>query len=198
MKIKWFLTIPAFCLLTAILGGGCRSIPEKKLVKLTNEAADDLGRQLLANREVPITKRDHIIVTTIADVDRLEASSSLGRITSDQIASRLAQLGFNVKEVKVRGNLFVEQERGEYKTAGSPFSGEFVLSRNLEIIAKEHEAVAVIAGTYAPGATHSVVSIRAIDLASKRIIAGHDYAVPVVPWQWLNPLPEEKRRTYRD
>jgi hypothetical protein len=105
-------------------------------------------------------------------------------------------LGFNVTEVKVRGNLFVERGRGDYKNAGPPFSGEFVLSRNLQQIASEHKAVAIIAGTYAVGKTHSIVSLRAIDVATKRIIAGHDYALPAVPWQWINPLPDEKRKYY--
>jgi len=185
------------CLLAAIIAGGCSTPPEKKVVRLNNKAAESLAKQLRCNREAQLVSSDDpIIVTTIADVDRLEASSSMGRITTEQIASRLAQLGFNVTEVKVRGNLFIERGRGDYKTAGPPFSGEFVLSRNVEQIASEHKAVVIIAGTYAVGKTHSIVSLRAIDVATKRIIAGHDYAVPAVPWQWVNPLPEEKRRYY--
>lgn len=181
-------------LLVAIFLAGCATTPEEKqVVKLNNKAADALARQLHANPVGLISEGDPILVTTIADVDRLDTSSSLGRITGEQIASRLAQLGFNVTEVKVRGNLFVEKERGDYENRGSPFSGEFVLSRNVEQIAKEHNAVAVIAGTYAVGRTHTIISLRAIDLATKRIIAGCDYAVPAVPWQWVNPQPEEKR-----
>jgi hypothetical protein len=187
-----------FCLLLAILAGGCHTPPEKKVVTLNNKAAESLAKQLRHNSGTTFSSReDTIIVTTIADVDRLEASSSMGRITTEQIASRLAQLGFNVTEVKVRGNLFVERGSGDYKTAGPPFSGEFVLSRNVEKIASEHAAVAVIAGTYAVGRTHSIVSLRAIDVATKRIIAGHDYAVPAIPWQWINPLPDEQSASRR-
>jgi hypothetical protein len=186
-----------FCLVGAIFAGGCSTPPEKKIVDLNKKAAEDLARQLRHNRQTPLGEQDPIIVTTIADVDRLEASSSLGRITTEQIASRLGQLGFNVTEVKVRGNLFVERGSGDYKTAGPPASGEFVLSRNVEQIASEHSAVVVIAGTYAVGTTHSLVSLRAIDMATKRIIAGHDYAVPAVPWQWINPLPDEKSTSWQ-
>jgi hypothetical protein len=186
------------CLLAAIIAGGCSTPPEKKVVRLNNKAADSLAKQLRSNRASQfISRQDPIIVTTIADVDRLEASSSMGRITTEQIASRLAQLGFNVTEVKVRGNLFVERGRGDYKTAGPPFAGEFVLSRNVEQIASEHAAVAIIAGTYAVGKTHSIVSLRAIDVATKRIVAGHDYAVPAIPWQWINPLPDEQSSSRR-
>jgi hypothetical protein len=198
MKMKLNRISPlVICLLGAIIAGGCSTPPEKKIVTLNKKAADDLARQLRHNREIPIGRQDPIIVTTIADVDRLEASSSLGRITTEQIASRLGQLGFNVTEVKVRGNLFVERGRGDYKTAGPPSSGEFVLSRNVEQIASEHSAVVVIAGTYAVGRTHSIVSLRAIDVATKRIVAGHDYAVPAIPWQWINPLPDEQSSSRR-
>lgn len=196
MKIKLeLLAFAALCLVVGLTAGGCKSTPpEKKLVKLTNEAAEKIASQLLHNQQKSISKQDPILVATVADVDRLETSSSLGRITAEQIASRLGQLGFNVTEVKVRGNLFVQRERGEFKNMGSPFGGEFVLSRNIEQIAVEHNAAAIVAGTYAVGKTHSIISLRAVDVASKRILAGYDYAVPVVPWQWVNPLPEEKRK----
>ena len=187
------ISFPVLCLLAAFLLGGCATTPEEQVVvELNNKAAESLAQQLHRNSVIPITEQSPLIVTTIADVDRLEASSSLGRITSEQIASRLAQLGFNVTEVKVRGNLFVEKEQGEFQNMGSPFSGEFVLSRNVEQIAKEHNAVAVIAGTYAVGRTTPSSPSEPFDLATKRIIAGCDYAVPAVPWQWINPLPDEK------
>lgn len=189
-----FVSLPLVCLVAALVAAGCRTPPEKKIVKLTNKAADKLASQLLHNQQRSLSKQDPILVATVADVDRLETSSSLGRITAEQIASRLGQHGFNVTEVKVRGNLFVQRERGEFKNTGSPFGGEFVLSRNVEQIALEHDAAAIIAGTYAVGRTHSIISIRAIDVASKRILAGYDYAVPAVPWQWVNPLPEEKKK----
>ncbi len=192
-KQLYRISFPSLCLLTAIFFGGCATPEEIQVVNLNNEAADNLAQQLSHNKDLPFAKNDPLIVTTIADVEPLEASSSLGRITGEQIASRLAQLGFNVTEVKIRGNLFVEKEHGEFRNMGSPFSGEFVLSRNVEQIAKEHNATAVIAGTYAVGRTHTIISIRAIDLATKRIIAGWDYAFPAVPWQWINPMPEEKR-----
>jgi len=189
-----FFSFPMVCLVAAMVAGGCRTPAEKKVVKLTNEAADKLAGQLLHNPQRSISKQDPILVATVADVDRLETSSSLGRITAEQIASRLGQLGFNVTEVKVRGNLFVQRERGEFKNAGSPFGGEFVLSRNIEQIAAEHDAAAIVAGTYAVGKTHTIISLRAIEVASKRILAGYDYAVPAVPWQWVNLQPEEKKK----
>ncbi len=193
-NILELFSVTVLCLVVILLAGGCSTPPEKKVVKLTNEAAEKIASQLLHNQQKSISKQDPILVATVADVDRLETSSSLGRITAEQIASRLGQLGFNVTEVKVRGNLFVQRERGEFKNMGSPFGGEFVLSRNIEQIAVEHNAAAIVAGTYAVGKTHSIISLRAIDVASKRILAGYDYAVPVVPWQWVNPLPEEKRK----
>ena len=198
MKNKFdHISLLGACILVAILAGGCATDQERRerlFVKLNNEAAGSLACQLHNNRHLPVTKDDPILVATVADVDRLETSSALGRITAEQIASRLGQLGYNVTEVKVRGDLFVQRERGEFKNSGSPFGGEFILSRNVEQIAAEHHATVIIAGTYTVGQMHSFISLRAIDVGTKRIIAGFNYAVPVVPWQWVNPLPEERRK----
>ena len=148
-------------------------LKEEMILKRNYAAADQLASQLERAR---VRKQDPMLVATVADVTYLEGSSAFGRITSEQVASRLAQLGFNVTEVKVRGSLLVQKG-----------SGEYILSRDVAEIASQHEAVAVVSGTYAVGAMEDMISLRAVELATRKILAGYDYAVPHVPRLFPNP-----------
>lgn len=141
-------------------------------------AADQLAEQLRKPKppRSPINVLDPILVTTVADVDFLERSSAFGRITGEQVASRLAQWGFNVIEVKLRDKLYVQTG-----------TGEFILSRDVEQIAQQNDAVVVVTGTYAVGKMENMISLRAIELATRGIIASFDYAVPNVPRLFPNP-----------
>jgi hypothetical protein len=136
-------------------------------------AADQLASQL---ERAGIRKQDPLLVATVADVTYLNGSSAFGRITSEQVASKLAQLGFNVTEAKLRGSLYVRQG-----------SGEYILSRDLEQIASQHEVIAVVSGTYAVGGIENMISLRAIELATRKILAGYDYTVPNDPRLLPNP-----------
>jgi ribosomal protein L9 len=148
-------------------------LKEQIILERNYAAADQLAGQLERAR---IGKQDPLVVATVADVTYLEASSAFGRITSEQVASRLAQLGFNVTEAKLRSSLYVRKG-----------SGEYILSRDLEKIASQHAAVAIVSGTYAVGGLENVISLRAIELPTGKILAGYDYAVPNVPRMFPNP-----------
>ena len=63
-----FFSFPMVCLVAAMVAGGCRTPAEKKVVKLTNEAADKLAGQLLHNPQRSISKQDPILVATVAAI----------------------------------------------------------------------------------------------------------------------------------
>lgn len=54
-----------------------------------------------------------VLVATVVNVNDLSRSAPLGRTLSEQYASQMAALGFNVKEVKLRGDIFVKEGAGE-------------------------------------------------------------------------------------
>jgi len=153
-------------------------LKEEMIRQRNYAAADQLAEQLRKPKppRSPINVLDPILVTTVADVDFLERSSAFGRITGEQVASRLAQWGFNVIEVKLRDKLYVQTG-----------TGEFILSRDVEQIAQQNDAVVVVTGTYAVGKMENMISLRAIELATRGIIASFDYAVPNVPRLFPNP-----------
>ncbi len=154
-------------LLSVFVLAGC--VTGQKLAEADNaitranyKAADQIAQGLKAKGQSGL-----ILVATLADVTKLDTSTPLGRISGEQIASRLAQNGLTVVEVKFRKDLYIQQD-----------TGEFMLARNIERIAAEYQASAVVVGTYAVAETQVLVSLRAVDAKSAAILSAVDYALP--------------------
>lgn len=108
-----------------------------------------------------------VLVATVVNVNDLGRSAPLGRTLSEQYASLLAGQGFNVKEVKLRGDLFVKEG-----------AGELLLSREVKDIARHHNASLVLVGTYSAAANYTYLSLKLVRTEDSRIVRGHDYALP--------------------
>lgn len=108
------------------------------------------------------------IVATLVNIDQLEKSSTLGRLISEQITSRIAQVGYGVVELKVRNSVYMKRNEGE-----------FLLTREIKDVATAHKAQAVVVGTYAESSTLVYVSLKLVDPANSLILAAYDYALPL-------------------
>ena len=84
--------------------------PDTDLVRNSHNAAD----QLLGGSQQPLSKDRPILVASLVSVANLESSSNLGRIVSEQITSRLVQLGYETREMKFRGSFLVRKGGGEF------------------------------------------------------------------------------------
>ncbi len=140
--------------------------PDADLVRNSHNAAD----QLLGGSQVPLSKDRPILVASLVSVANLESSSNLGRIVSEQIASRLVQLGYETREMKFRGSFLVRKG-----------GGEFVLSRRVQAISKKQEAQAVITGVYAVAQNGVYVTLRLIRAEDSTVISSYDYRLPMGP-----------------
>ncbi len=109
-----------------------------------------------------------LLVASLVDINDLRRSSSFGRVAAEQIASRLVNAGYTVIELKLRDAFLIEEGRGE-----------FILSRDVRDISRSRGAQAVVAGTYAVGARAVYVSVRLIRATDSRILAAHDYTLPL-------------------
>ncbi len=143
-------------------------------LKLTNYAALDAlmkGYQVspvaMAGNHVASTNAP-FIVATLANIDQLEQSSTLGRTISEQIASRMTQTGHSVVELKVRNGVYMKRNEGE-----------FLLTREIREVATSHKAQAVVIGTYAESAMFIHVNLKLVDPATSIILAAHDYTLPL-------------------
>ncbi|MEG0677336.1 MAG: FlgO family outer membrane protein [Comamonas sp.] len=108
-----------------------------------------------------------VLVATVVNVNDLSRSAPLGRTLSEIYASQLASKGFNVKELKLRGDVYVKEG-----------AGELLLSREIRDIAQNHNAGLVLVGTYSQATQYTYLSLKLVRTADSRIIRSHDYALP--------------------
>lgn len=134
-----------------------------KFVAANREA---IGR-MVAGVDLKAVAGAPILVATVVNVNDLRRTAPLGRTLSEQYASHLVSSGFNVKELKLRGDVFVREE-----------TGELMLSREIKDIAKSHSASAVLVGTYSAAAQYTFVSLKLVRTDSGQIIRGYDFALP--------------------
>lgn len=104
-----------------------------------------------------------VLVATVVNVNDLSRAAPLGRTLSEQYATSMAASGFNVKEIKLRGDVFVREGQGE-----------LLLSREIKDIARNHNASMVLVGTYSAAANYTYVSLKLVRTEDSRIVRGHD------------------------
>lgn len=134
------------------------------LIESNYKAAD----QLMERAFPPISPQEPILVATFPHVDNLEVSSALGRTIADQMASRFSQREYRVVQMKLRTAVFMKKSEGE-----------FILSRELQNISREHNANYVVAGTYSVGNYVIYVSASVIRLSDNRVVSSYDYRLPL-------------------
>lgn len=110
-----------------------------------------------------------ILSTSLANIDDLNSTSTLGRVISEQLASGLMQSGYRLKEIKMRSNVFISEEK----------AGEFTLSRRLAVLSKSHDAGAILTGTYAVASKTVYVNARLIDTGNSLVLASVDFQLPL-------------------
>ncbi len=134
-----------------------------KFVALNKDAVN----KLVDNFDRGPTGEMPVLVATVVNVNDMRRSAPLGRTLSEQYASQMATNGFNVKEMKLRGDVFIREE-----------TGELLLSREIKDIAKSHNANMVLVGTYSVAASFTYVSLKFVRTEDSRIIRAYDYALP--------------------
>lgn len=109
-----------------------------------------------------------LIVATLANIDALVQSSTLGRVISEQLATRLTQTGHSVVELKVRDGIYMKRNEGE-----------FLLTREIKEVAAAHKAEGVVVGTYAESAGFVHVSLKLVNPANNLVVSAYDYSLPL-------------------
>ncbi len=142
------------------------AIKDANLIAINYAAAD----HLISSAAAILTKSKPLLITSFVNIDDLRASSTFGRITSEQVGSKFSQSGYPVIEMKLRSSVFIKEQ-----------SGEFILSRALKSLSTSHDAQAVLAGTYAVGANMVYVTSKLIRTSDGVILSSYDYTLPMGP-----------------
>ena len=80
------------------------------------------------------------------------------------MASRFVQGGYRVIEVKLRSQIYMKRNEGE-----------LILTREVRDIARQHNARAIVAGTYAESADRVFVNMKVVELDSNVVLGAVDY-----------------------
>lgn len=153
---------------SGISGLSWRASPEKiRLVQNSYTAADRLHSQLQGSgvAEYPM------LAATFVNLNDFEESSALGRLLSEQVASRLSQSGYSVVEVQLRAD----------QLAVRPREGVFALSREIEALNMDVEAVSILVGTYVVVDRQIFVNARVLRTSDGVALASADFSLPRVP-----------------
>jgi TolB-like protein len=159
--------------LFATLLGGCASVPPKEeanyatlssnqFVNANYKAADallsQLGGKLAADKP--------LIMATVVNIDALDQTSTLGRLVSEQISTRMAQGGLKMLEMKLRNAVYLKRNQGE-----------LMLTREIGEVAQSHNAQAVVVGSYAETSDMVFINVKVVQPQSNFVLAGHDYVL---------------------
>ena len=126
------------------------------------------GDALSAGLQQRIGAGSGILAATMVDMESLDDSSAFGRMSMQQIGSRVAQHGFKVQDVRL-----TEAMRMDIR------QGEFMLSRDTtRILAQDYDAHAVLVGVYSRSTDKVFISVRAIRLDDAAVIAAYEYYLP--------------------
>lgn len=144
------------------------SSQQMMLIKRTYAAVD----MLFSRSHAVIDKKRPILVASLVSVKSLTETSPLGLIMSEQISGRSVQLGYRVHEIKLRDSISLNLQ-----------AGEFALSRDLSVLRTQHDAQAVLSGTYAVGESIVHVNLKLTELVTARVLSSVDFVVPADRWQ---------------
>lgn len=144
-----------------------QAVQEVDIISMNHSIADALVGELRKNHP-SFHRNKPILVTTFVTLSSLENSSELGMMIADQIASRFTQHGYAIVEARMRHELAIRQDKGE-----------FILSREVENLSTEYKATAVIVGNYSQSRDTLYVTARLIQLKDKQVLASVNAKVPL-------------------
>ncbi|REC95922.1 FlgO family outer membrane protein [Kushneria indalinina] len=164
------LYLPIVLLLSVLITGcsalpGYHTVPEQPTLL---SRVDTAAERLVRNTHGRLAATDTIIATTFVDVDQLGRSSTLGRTLTEALTSKMVENGLNVIEVKLRDSLYIEE-----------YTGELILSRNVQRLGNNYNASAVLLGTYAVARGEVFVNARVVRLADQLVLGATSFRVPM-------------------
>ncbi len=167
MKKSFILFLLLF-LTTSCSGLNCTSLEsllgtDKNLISFSYSIAEELV-ETAHPPIIPMNPKQPIIITSFVDNNNLKETSRFGRTLQEHISSRLVQLGYTVREIKLRKDIYIK-----------PREGETALSRHLENIRNNFTAQALLVGTYSISGRIMYINAKLVRPKDSMIIASKDY-----------------------
>ena len=165
-------TLPWLLWLLLFVATGCSDLNGTRLEPMLGadvnlvRLGDRVAESLLAQAVPPLLPRQPqqpVLITTLVNNDHLDKTSSFGRSFQNNLAAGFVSRGYAVREVKLRRDLLVREEKGE-----------FMLTRDLQEMAGSQRAQAIVLGTYTLANRVMYLSVRLVDPADQTIRAAFE------------------------
>ncbi|MCK4341743.1 MAG: hypothetical protein KAY37_08480 [Phycisphaerae bacterium] len=138
------------------------------LIRTTYRAVDCLLCRMPGKTSIDPDRR--MLVATVVNLDAVNDTSSFGRLIGEFIAGRLAQQGYSVVHLTVRqGSVAIND------------SGQFLLSRDVKKLAKDHNTGSVLVSTYTLTPDKVYLSLKLVNVEANTLVAAVDLVVPKGP-----------------
>lgn len=159
-----------------LLGAACtteppdaRQRPPSNTASLSTEvdvvvASYNAVDQLIENAAAPLSADKPIVVTTMVESSDLTVTTDLGRLIAEQMASRLANAGYTVHELKLGPALKIREG-----------TGELILTRDVRQLSRVAGAQAIIAGTYTVANSRVFVNTKLVQAHDGRMLSAVDF-----------------------
>lgn len=142
--------------LEPVLGG------DVNLVRLGDQVAETLIKYAMPPL-LPRQPSQPVLIATLVNNDDLADTTTFGRSFQNNIAAGFVDRGYTVKEVKLRRDMLVKREKGE-----------FMLTRDLREMAGKQNAQAIVVGTYAMANRVMYLSVRLVNPVDQAIRAAYE------------------------
>lgn len=163
-----------FIALASVFLCGCIQLPalswhasgpsEPKLLDYSYKAGDHLHAQLSGGE----TAAHPMLAASFVDSANMENTNDLGRLLSEQVASRLSQHGYSVTEVQLRSD----------ELRVDPTGGIMALSRDVSAINTDAPAYSILVGTYTVVGRQIYVNARILRASDGVALASSDFSMP--------------------
>lgn len=142
-----------------------------------NDRMKNLAEQLEKNRDTNSYSGTYI-VASFANLDKLDDTTSIGRLISENLIHGLQTYKWQILEVRLTKGVDINS------------AGEFFLSRDASKLKDEYKISGVVTGTYSVAEGNITINARVIDINTGIVISsGQTY----IPQRWLSDasLPED-------
>lgn len=141
-------------------------LESKSAVGQFNAMVIFLAEQLERNMDRKSAESAYI-VTTFSRLDKLNDSTNLGRLLSENLGHELQVRRWQVYDIRLTKDIIVSD------------AGEFILSRDIKKIRDSYKVNGVVTGTYAVNGSSIIVNARVIDLETGTVISSGQIHMPV-------------------
>jgi len=141
------------CLLALMLLAGCAPrVNNGGTVSVVSPDFFGVGEELALQLSAGMQgggRGQRLLLTTIVELDNLYATSRFGRTLSESLSTSLFRHGFAVVEIRKGAEVLIRDN-----------SGELVLTRDVELLARQQQVSAILTGTYSLTPTTVILNLK--------------------------------------